>query len=232
MTACVLNPNGGNYGNDGLISLARETGGRAIYNTNDLRVGFAGVIEENRGYYLLAYNPGADVSARPHRLQVRVKRRGVNVLMRSEAFAPGATGRGLDNAVNLPLAATEMKMTLSPLLVTTDRVVRIVTSWNIDLAEAKSRPQTDGVDAFSLALSVRVVGPDGRLLKQADREVAFDSRDAEFEKTRREGLVSSFEIETAQPGFYRVSVAVRDNYSGRVGTATRFVEVRKPSTPK
>ena len=53
-----LNPNGGNRGDDGLINLARETGGRAIYNTNDLRVGYAGIIEENRGYYLLAYNPG------------------------------------------------------------------------------------------------------------------------------------------------------------------------------
>jgi VWFA-related protein len=230
-----LNPNGGNFGNDGLINLARETGGRAIYNTNDLRVGFATVIEENRGYYLLAYNPGADVSARPHRLQVRVKRRGVNVLMRSEAFTPSAIARGADaaaNAVNLPLAATEVKMTMSPTLVTIGRASRIVTSWNIDLADVKSRPQTGGAQAFSLTLSIRVVGPDGHLLKQADREIAFDSNDAEFVSARRDGLISKFEIEAVQPGFYRVSVAVRDNFSGRVGTATRFVEARKPSSSK
>lgn len=229
-----LNPNGGNYGNDGLINLARETGGRAIYNTNDLRVGFASVIEENRGYYLLAYNPGAEASARPHRLQVRVKRRGVNVLMRSEAFTRGASPSSVDSAsaINLPLAATEMKMTLSPSLITTGRVARIIASWNIDLTEVKSRPQAAGVEAFSLTLSIRVVGPDGRLLKQADREVAFDTGDTEFEKARRDGLDSKFEIEAAQTGFYRVSVAVRDNYSGRLGTATRFVEVRKPSVSK
>jgi len=46
-----------------LISIAHETGGRAIYNTNDLRAGFADIMEENRGYYLLAYNPGAFVIA-------------------------------------------------------------------------------------------------------------------------------------------------------------------------
>src|SRR6185295_2748018 len=30
-----LSPSGGNNGDDGLIDLANETGGRAIYNTND-----------------------------------------------------------------------------------------------------------------------------------------------------------------------------------------------------
>lgn len=37
---------------DSLIHLARETGGRAIYNTNDTRVGFAEIVEKSRGYII------------------------------------------------------------------------------------------------------------------------------------------------------------------------------------
>lgn len=230
-----LNPSGGNFGNDGLINLAKETGGRAIYNTNDLRVGFAKVIEENRGYYLLAYNPGADARGRPHRLSVRVKRPGVNVLKRSEAFTPGAIARGADSAAHalqVPFAAKEMKVTLSPSLANMGRVPQIVTSWNIDLADAESRPRGDGAQEFSLDLSVRVTGPDGHLLKQADRDVSFEVKDGELENARREGVHSKFEIEAGKPGFYRISVAVRDNHSGRVGSATRFFEIRKSDASK
>jgi len=229
-----LSPNGGNIGNDGLINLARQTGGRAIYNTNDLRVGFANVIEENRGYYLLAYNPGAETAGRPHRLQVRVKRPGTNVLTRSEAFAkrPTAVGETAANPFDLPLALTEIKMSIDPSLAKTDRLTRIVTSCNIDLGQVETRAQDDGSQAFSLELSVRVTGPDGHLLKQADRKVEFNAKGTDLETARREGLLSKFEIEADKPGFYRISVAVRDENSGRRGSRVRFFEVGRSVTSK
>jgi hypothetical protein len=229
-----LNPNGGNFGNDGLIGLARETGGRAIYNTNDLRVGFAAVIEENRGYYLLAYNPGAEAVGRPHRLQVRVKRPGVNVLTRAEAFArnPIATGEAASSSLDLPLALNEIKVTIDPSLIRTDRQPLIVASCNIDLAQVETRLQNDGSQTFSLELSVRVAGPDGHLLKQADRRVSFNVKGNELETTRREGLLSKFEVEADKPGFYRIILAVRDENSGRGGSRIRFFEASKTVTSR
>jgi VWFA-related protein len=224
-----LSPNGGNIGNDGLINLARQTGGRAIYNTNDLRVGFANVIEENRGYYLLAYNPGAEASGRPHRLQIRVKRPGVNVLTRSEAFArnSSAASEAAANPFDLPLTSTGIKVTIDPSVTKTDRITRIVTSSNIDLAQVETRAQDDGSQSFSLELSIRVAGPDGHLLKQADRKVSFNAKGNDLEIARREGLLSKFEIEADKPGFYRITVAVRDDNSGRRGSRVRFFEVSR-----
>ena len=123
-------------------------------------------------------------------------------------------------------------MTLSPSLVSPGRVPQIATSWTISLTDAESRSQGDSAQAFSLDLSVRVTGPDGHLLKQADRDVSFEVKAAELQNARREGFVSKFEVDAEKPGFYRISVAVRDKYSGRVGSATRFFEVRKPNTSK
>ena len=72
---------------DSLSHLAKETGARAIHGTNDMRVGFAQVLEENRGYYLLGFNPGAEAPGRPHRLKVIVKRPGLKVQARTIAYS-------------------------------------------------------------------------------------------------------------------------------------------------
>ncbi len=224
-----LNPAGGNQGNDRLISIARDTGGRAIYNTNDLRVGFADVMEENRGYYLLAYNPGAEAAGRPHQLQVRVKRPGLKVLARTQAFASEATPRFITTAagaLNFPFALEEIKVLLSPMLSNEGPGRRILTACHIGLENVESKSDSE-VHKFSLSLSVRITGPDGRLLDKADREISFDVKPGELETTRAQGFASQFEVSAAKPGFYRISVAVRDNNSGKVGSLTKFFEVLK-----
>jgi len=71
---------------DSLVHLASETGGRAIYSTNDVRVGFAQVLEENRGYYLLGFNPGDEEPGRAHKVKVTVKRPGLKVQARGTAY--------------------------------------------------------------------------------------------------------------------------------------------------
>jgi VWFA-related protein len=226
-----LSPNGGNFGNDGLIDLARETGGRAIYNTNDLRTGFASVIEENRGYYLLAYNPGPEAIGRPHLLQVKVNRPGVKVLTRSQAFAQSSRVRTETNSnpIDLPLSQKDINVTIDPELDRTERVARITASCKIDLAKIESSARANGSQDFALQLTVRVAGPDGHLLKEADRNVSFDVKSSELESTRREGLLSKFEFVAEKTGFYRIMVAVRDQNSGLVGSRIRFVEVTAPS---
>src|SRR5215213_10691843 len=45
---------------DGLNALAADTGGKAIFNTNDLKKGLAPAIKETSTYYLLAWKPDAE----------------------------------------------------------------------------------------------------------------------------------------------------------------------------
>jgi VWFA-related protein len=71
---------------DSLQHLASETGGRAIYATNDVRIGFAQVLEDNRGYYLLGFNPGPESTEKPHQVKVIVKRPGLKVQARGTAY--------------------------------------------------------------------------------------------------------------------------------------------------
>ena len=78
-------------GVDSLFRLYHETGGRAIINTNDLDGTIGRIIGDASAYYLLGYTPSREMAdGRFHKIDVRVKRRGVRVLARAGYWAPSA----------------------------------------------------------------------------------------------------------------------------------------------
>jgi len=98
-------------------------------------------------------------------------------------------------------------------------------SWRIDLTKAEAEGTDQGVHRFSLMLSVRVTGPNGKILKHTDQDSSFEIKDADLERARRDGVVSKFQFEADEPGFYRIAVAVVDKNSGKLGRTTRFVRI-------
>lgn len=79
-------PVGGNYA---LRRLTDETGGRAIINTNNPREALSKVIAEASAYYLVGYTPAREAAdGKFHKINVKVKRRGVRVVARQGYWAP------------------------------------------------------------------------------------------------------------------------------------------------
>src|SRR5207247_876107 len=76
----------------GTESLAENTGGASIRNTNDLLGGLQRVAEESAVYYLLGYQPEKSPDGKWHKLTVKVSRPGVTVRARRgyQATPPGA----------------------------------------------------------------------------------------------------------------------------------------------
>ena len=77
-----------------LREIAEETGGVAVgANSNEFSRGFATIVQDASSYYLLGYSPERDLSdGKFHGIQVRVKRRDVEVRARRGYYArpPGA----------------------------------------------------------------------------------------------------------------------------------------------
>lgn len=239
VTIYTLNPRGpdranlrggGLQDNGGLMILAEETGGRAIFNRNDIAAGFEGVLEESRGYYLLGYNPGPEASARPHKIKVRVRRPGLRVQARTTAHAPAADLRGpvarpqLTEVLDSPLAFRDVGLELTPLFLSPEgKTARIMSVVNIDLANAERETRADGSRAVNLDVVGRVTAPDGSVVYQRGKTYTLSGPRADAAPTR--GVDYWFELEANLPGFYQISVAVRDAASGRAGNVTQFVEV-------
>jgi hypothetical protein len=76
----------------GTESLAENTGGASIRNTNDLLGGLQRAADESSVYYLLGYQPEKSPDGNWHKLEVKVARRGVTVRARRayQANAPSA----------------------------------------------------------------------------------------------------------------------------------------------
>lgn len=61
---------------DGLNALAYDTGGFAVFNNNDLNIGFQKVLADNETYYVLAYEPVTIWrDGRFHKIEVKIKDR-------------------------------------------------------------------------------------------------------------------------------------------------------------
>jgi len=74
---------------DGMYALAEDTGGKAIFNNNDLNFGLQQVMNDTESYYLLAFEPTVSYrDGRFRKLEVRVTRPGLKVRTRKGYFAP------------------------------------------------------------------------------------------------------------------------------------------------
>lgn len=211
---------------DALIYLAKETGGRAIYGTNDTRVGFASVLEENKGYYLLGYNPGAEAQVRPHKINLIVKRSGLRVQARTSVYAgsPSIPVNSPFTALNTPLSQNDIQLDLTTLYASADgRRSRLVSIVHVDPARVSMRSQTT-----TLNLLVRITGPGGKTVKEESSPMSLSVADNLSVAERRDGLVYVTALEDAVPGFYRVAAAVTDPATGLTGSAAKFIEVADP----
>jgi hypothetical protein len=112
-----------------LQTLADETGGFAAVNRNDLSEAFTRIVRENSTYYVLGYYPSNERrDGRFRKLEVRVKRPGLQVRSRRGYVAPrgrapaakpavvasegGAASAAATGALNSPIPITGIPLTM------------------------------------------------------------------------------------------------------------------------
>jgi VWFA-related protein len=76
---------------DFLTMTAVNTGGRTVMNTNDFEPGITSIFEENKSYYLLAFEPANPATdGKLHKIQIKVDHQDVDIRTRSGYYAPEA----------------------------------------------------------------------------------------------------------------------------------------------
>jgi VWFA-related protein len=215
---------------DAIKIIADETGGRAIYNTNDVSIGFSEILRENKGYYLLAYNPGQENLPQAHQIKVRVKRPGFYVQTRSTAFNKKVSSGTPDSneellrIVRSPFSVNEVSLNLSPTFQSTTKTDgRINTVLKIASTDIEPELQTDGTRHIKLDLAIQIKAPDNRLIRQEIKTYTLKLNETDWTKIQSEGLAYQFDTNINQAGYYQISVAVRLPNSGRIGSISRFI---------
>jgi|CXWL01.1.fsa_nt_gi VWFA-related protein len=218
--------------------LAEQTGGVSIFNNNDLSGGIRKILDD-QSYYLIGYQPDDDTfnpKVRPfHRLQVKVKRSGVNVRYRSGFFGVSdekvvkpemTSGQRLVTALLSPFAVNEIPVRLNAIFNNDQKQGSHIRS--LVHVEARNLKFTDGPDGTKIAVfDVIAAGIDenGNPVDTVNQSYTLTANKPTYEKYMADGFVYGFTFPIKSPGVYQLRVALRDRGSDQIGSANQLVEV-------
>jgi hypothetical protein len=165
-----------------LKTLAENTDGLAVVNTNDLASGVRRIVNDVSAYYLLGYySTNQKLDGAYRRIQVRMKRPGVNVKARRGYFAPNAeamNARATPAAVAVAAPVAEALVAIRVPRPDAELMIQGVIRGSdlhviaeIPETRAASGKWSQGADAQAV-----VTGPDGRALPAVSAHVESGAR--------------------------------------------------------
>lgn len=229
-----------NAAQQGLAYLALETGGLAYENGNVLNWGLARALNDQQGYYLIGFKPSSNTFAEKggargyHRITVRVNRPSLRVRSRSGFF--GETDEETRPRYATPLDQMRAAM-LSPFHSSAVRL-RLTALY----AEAPKHGAVVRnllrIDARDLMFSLEGSEQQARVevlavaTRMGDRPVASVAQmytvqvPAErFGEGLAQGVLYTLDVPMKKGGAYQIQVAVRDIRTGKMGSASQFLEI-------
>ncbi|MFZ0819906.1 MAG: VWA domain-containing protein [Candidatus Acidiferrales bacterium] len=209
---------------DSMIALANRTGGRAFYNTNDIKGSVRHAIDESRVTYMLGYYPeGGEWDKKFHEIKVKVNKGGVHLRYREGYFAipetiptPQEKLQMMAAAVWSPLEATELGLDLEvePIDVPGARQVKT----KIHVSPGQMRFAREG-DKWTDLLDVVwvIVGRNGNVLAKKSAPLNMGLTQQNYDTVMRDGLSFSGTIDLTDDAT-EVRVVARDSGTGAIGS--------------
>ena len=220
---------------EGSESLAADSGGFSVKNTNDLSRGIKRIADEAQAYYLLGYNPtNTQRDGRFRKIQVKVPGgKGYQVRARKGYYAPLegksalAPKPGADPAIQAALdspydvAEIPLRMTayvFDETILGKANVVVVAETDVRDFAFQEEGGRFLDTLEFLLVTAHRETGEFFRY----DQRIEMKLLPATHEKLVWYPITRDFEL---APGGYQTKIVVRDKNSGRIGTLVHEFEV-------
>ncbi len=227
---------------DGLNYLAKETGGIAIRNTNDLSGGIRRVIEDQKSYYLIGYRPDESTfdakSGRRtfHKLSLKITRPGkYSVRMRNGFYgiseadekALALTPRQqLLRALTSPFGAAGVRLRLTTLFANDAKIgsymrsLLYVNANDLTFTDLPGGEHTSEFDVVAITF-----GDNGAVIDQVGQSFTLRAREEEYRRLRKDGFVFFLTVPIKKAGAYQLRAALRDHSTSHIGSAGQFIEV-------
>ena len=205
--------------------MARETGGRAYVNQNEIKFGVERAFEDEYAAYTLGYYPdNKKYDGKYRQIKVKVKRDGVDVQNRRGYYAIDPTlTKGYNPQAEVVSALGDVVP--STLVAFTAQVKppsansakdKIGVSFLVD-AHTLSTEDTAGGKHLNFSIYAAVYSPAGKMLTSQKQKVdqSFDA--STYEKILQQGVMMHMDVDP-QPGNNQMRLAVQDGRTGLVGT--------------
>jgi VWFA-related protein len=239
---------------DGLNALARDTGGTLFKNSNDLNLGLQRVLDANETYYVLAYEPSTPYrDGRFHKIEVRIAGRpDLSVRTRKGYFAPSEkTGDLAEKSSDKRKEKSpekiaqqeklekekEMREGLGSLVPLREIPVEMVVDFldfsngnsgalvnlHVDASQLNLR-LVNGTHQTAIDMLAALFDEKGKAAASFVERISVNIRPERLENAVKHGF-SYRRLMALKPGFYQARVAIREEGSARMGSASKWVEV-------
>ncbi len=225
-----------NSGISGIRYLSTATGGRFVNNSNDLNKGFEKILNDQNGFYLLGYQPGdftLKQTSNFRRLSVKVKNPDLIIRHRFGFYGsinPDKKLRKKSNeselywALSSPVAEDKVQVKLTPFLGRNEKGGFLRYVLHIDAKELTFSDEKDNAKGLSLDVVAVTFGSDGKIADEFNRTHKVVVKNANLPQILKTGITYTGELAIKKAGTYQLRVAVRDNNSKNIGTASQFIE--------
>ena len=227
---------------DGLNALARDTGGKAFFNSNALDPAVEKALQETATYYLLAWKPDPEAKATSkfRRIEVKVPaRRGLTVMVRRGFFDidPAPEANKKDNPKTPPVEAPaasalanvmrntfpqrEIPVTLSlSYLSLPEKGLVLSAQMHVPRAFFSFAP-VNGKDTAVIEVAGALYNVKGQRGAEFKDEVVVNRNP---DPRAGQDLAYGQPIFLG-PGLYQMRVVARDKNSGRIGSSHEWIEI-------
>ena len=223
----------------GLRTLALQTGGLAMLNNNDLNGSVQKVIDDNRSYYLLGFDPDdaqfeTKYRSQFHSIKVKVKRSDLQVRTRSGYFGVAETVREkpktsadqiLDTLFS-PFGARDLPVQMTSLFFNTKQDGSFVrTMLHIDPAKLSFTAAENGEKLAKLEIATFTFDENGTVIESLDKIFNLKFDEARYQAALKTGMIYQTSLLIKKPGAYQVKTVLRDSTSAKLGSAGQFINV-------
>ena len=242
---------------DGINALAADTGGKAIFNNNDINLGFQKILDDTETYYLLAFEPsGSYRDGRFRKIEVKVPGHPkYRVRTRKGYFAPDEKqlaraereqSRLIEAALTSPKEATKLRdlqirnalSALTPIrdiplgltagyLETREEGQMIDLSAHIDVNGIRLQTAGERQQA-RLELISLIFDENGRTVDNRTEKMELNLSEESRATALRNGL-GYRRLLKLKPGFYQVRMLLRQEGSPTIGSAGTWIEIPDPA---
>ena len=231
---------------NGMNALAVDTGGKAIFDTNNLRQGLVPALKETSNYYLIAWKPDTDAQKQSRFRNVEVKLIGhpeYTVRVRKGYFDldpdPTTVAKGKKEEPPRPQTApAKLRESLAapyperalPILMSTDyydvagKGPVVNTSIQVPGEFLVFGEQPDGKIQAVLDLSGLFLDDKGAVKANFMERIVTTAPSLESTKGFQNDIMFTYPAKL-EPGLYQVRVAARDDKGDKAGGAHMWIEV-------
>jgi VWFA-related protein len=188
---------------DTLRILAEETDGRALVNTNDMDRGLRQIVRDTSAYYLLGYTSPVQADGKFHKINVKLKRPGLQVRARPGymALSPAEVERSL--TTKRPGPPPAVAEALGTLAATAQQRRNLIRSW-IGMS-----PGANGKTKVSFVWNPAPLVPGARGERAASVSLLAGGANSELH-FRRKGIAPGRVEFEVPPGPIELEIAVED----------------------